>query len=142
MAKTFPDIWSDGIEKLAQQNGNYNPAYVFERVKSKILNVYFWCFRSLAIFAQVSKSLPINFHAKQERESLMWKKFTSVIEPYTMNILSQVTNVAIWEKLALMLAEWGKLRDPLMNVIRPIVTKMIENGCYNPRFVLVKYFEI
>jgi hypothetical protein len=60
----------------------------------------------LAIFAQASRSLPINFNAKQAREALMWKKFTTIIEPYTMNILSQPTNVFLWEKLAFMLAEW------------------------------------
>lgn len=96
-------------------------------------------FRSLAIFARVSRSLPINFHAKQQREASMWSKFTSVIEPYTMAILSQLTNVQTWEALSLMLAEWTKMRDPLMNVIRPVIVKMIENNCYNPRFAYYLY---
>lgn len=30
MAKTFPDIWEDAIERVASQTIAYNPAYVFE----------------------------------------------------------------------------------------------------------------
>lgn len=91
-------------------------------------------FRSLAIFAQVSRSLTINLSAKQAREALMWQKFTSIVDPYTMTILSTTTTTEQWEKLAFMLAEWIKMRDPLMSVIRPIVSKIIDTGCFNQRF--------
>jgi hypothetical protein len=89
----------------------------------------------LAIFARASRSLSINFNAKQAREAQMWQKFLTVIEPYTMSVLSQPTNAEIWEKLAMMIAEWCKMRDPLMSVVRPIVSKLVESGCFNPRFV-------
>lgn len=95
--------------------------------------------RCLAIFARASRSLTINFNAKQAREARMWQKFSTVVEPYTTNILSQPTSPEIWEKLSLMLAEWARMRDPLMSVIRPLVSKMIENGCFNPRFALVRF---
>ncbi|KAI6177113.1 hypothetical protein M3Y97_00871800 [Aphelenchoides bicaudatus] len=118
MAKTFPDIWEDAIERVASQTIAYNPAYVFE---------------CLAIFARASKSLTINFNAKQAREAKMWQKFSTVIEPYTINVLSHTTNAEIWESLALMISEWARMRDPLMSVVRPIVSRLIENGCFNPR---------
>jgi hypothetical protein len=95
----------------------------------------------LAVFAQASRELPINFNIKQAREALMWKKFSSVIEPYINDVLSQPTNVSVWEKLAFMLAEWIKMRDPLMGVVRVVVTKIIEKGCYNPRFVSCEYYK-
>jgi hypothetical protein len=49
-----------------------------------------------------------------------------------MEVLSQPTNVPIWENLAFMLAKWSEMRDPLMNVIRLIITRIIESGCFNP----------
>jgi hypothetical protein len=30
MAKTFPDVWPDAVERVANKDGDYNPAYVFE----------------------------------------------------------------------------------------------------------------
>jgi hypothetical protein len=30
MAKTFPDVWEDAVEKVASQTIAYNPVYVFE----------------------------------------------------------------------------------------------------------------
>jgi hypothetical protein len=89
-------------------------------------------FRSLATFAQSSRSLPINYYAKRERESAMWNEFSKVIEPYaTSELASGRVDIAAGEKLALMLAEWCRLADPLMNSIRPIVVAMVERDCYN-----------